>query len=117
MKRTVSRVEAAIECDKERHVVLHQRPGAIINPGEVEIDRLLAEDCLAGARGRFDDRSMGARRRADDDGIDARVGERLGKVRGHACAVLVGQRLAGGGIEIDHPRELRIGTSRDIGRV
>ena len=49
--RRVAGVEAAVEADLERHAGRRHRGQRAVDLGQVERDRLLAEDRLAGARG------------------------------------------------------------------
>ncbi len=66
----VSRVEAPVEPDMEHHPGgLHGGEGDV-DLGEVERDRLFAEDRHPGARRRRDQFDVGVGARADGDGID-----------------------------------------------
>ena len=63
-----------------------------VDLGQLERDRLLAEDRLAGARGGHDQVGVGLGARADRHGVDGRVGEQLVDRRVRARA----DRLRGG---------------------
>jgi hypothetical protein len=64
------RIEAAVEADHQLALGLINHLDAGLDPGDVEIDRLFAEDRLAGAGKTLDQVGMGVGRRADDDGVD-----------------------------------------------
>jgi hypothetical protein len=71
----------------------------------VEIDRLFAEDRLAGAGEALDQVGMGVGRRADDDGVDILGGE--DRVDGaDVAAILIGNRLRRGGHGVGHGHQL-----------
>ena len=63
-------IEAAIEADHQRRAGLLDDFEAGADALDVEIDRLLAEDGLAGARGALDQIGVRVGRRADRDGVD-----------------------------------------------
>src|SRR5207248_8966005 len=81
------------------------------------VHRLFAKDRVARARGGLDDRGVGARRRADDHGANVRIGERLRQVACRARAVFSRERPSRREVEIDHPREPRLGMRRQVRRV
>jgi hypothetical protein len=66
----VRRVEAAVEPDLQRHAGVGDLRQGEVDGSEVERDRLLAEDRLAGPSGTADEGSMGLGGRADRDGVD-----------------------------------------------
>lgn len=88
LQRGEIRVEAAVEADHQRLARFLDRRQAAADAGGVEIDRLLAEHGLAGRDSLLDQIGMGVGRRADQDGVDRRIGEdrlrarRLGAGRG-----------------------------------
>jgi hypothetical protein len=63
-------IEAAVEADHQRGLGLVDDLQAVAHPGDAEIDRLFAEDRLAGAGKFFDETGMGVGRGADDHGVD-----------------------------------------------
>ena len=70
--RSEMRIEAAVEPDHQRRARFPHHREAFFDPLHIEIDRLLAEDRLAGAGEALDQVGMGVGRRADDDRIDIR---------------------------------------------
>ncbi len=101
------RVETPVEANAEGHLGLRERRAAGIDLRQVQIDRLLAKNCLARARCGLEDRRVRAWRRADDHRTNVRVGQGFGQAVGGARAVLLCERLARGDIEIDDPGEAR----------
>ena len=78
----VTRVEPTLEADLHRQARL---PPQIDDPGglgQVEGDRLLAPDRLAGPERRLDERRVGAGRGNDHDRLDVRVVDRLDRIFG-----------------------------------
>ena len=75
--RRVGGVEAAVEADLERHAGRVDGGQRAVDLGEVERHRLLAEDRLAGLRGRDDQVGVGVGRRADRDRVDVGRAEQL----------------------------------------
>ena len=67
--------KTAVECDHQRHPALLRDGSTGRGAAAVEIERLLAEDRLAGAGRRFDQIGMGVGRARDQDRIDGRVGQ------------------------------------------
>ena len=63
-------VEAAVEADHQRRAGLSDHFEAGADAIDVEVDRLLAEDRLAGAGGALDEIGVGVGRRADGDRVD-----------------------------------------------
>ena len=114
MQRAMAGVVAAVETDVERHLRLGHDASAIVHALHVEIDRLLAEDRLARARGALDDRRVRARRRADQHGAHGGIGERLVELRRESRAMLVRERAARCLVQVNHPREPGIGVRRDV---
>ena len=114
LERPEARVEAAVEGDHERHFGLSHRRQALIDAVERQVDRLFAEDGLAGAR--RGDGKLGVRvgRGRDDDRVDGRVPERLRSVR-DLSAVLVGKRLRGLWVDVDDVAQTRSAVERKIG--
>ncbi len=110
-------IEAAVESDVERNTRLCEHSSAGIDPSQVQVHRLFAKDRLAGARGGLDDRRVGARWRADDDGVEIGIGQRGRKIASGPGAILLAERPRRGKVEIDHPREPRLGMRRQVGRV
>ena len=78
----------------------------------LEVDRLFAEDRLAGAGEGLDQVGMGVGRGADHHGVDVLRREDLLDAADGA-AVLVGNRLRGGGKGIGHSDEFCIGVAGD----
>ena len=78
-----------------------------LDAGDVEIDRLFAEDRLAGAGKALDQVGMGIGRRADDDGVDIRW--RLDRLDGADLAAIGrGDRVGGRWKGVGHGDELGI---------
>jgi hypothetical protein len=101
LERRERRVEAALEADHADHAGLLHGVGAGARAIHREIDRLLAEDGLAGTGRARDEIGVGVGRRADHDGADGLVAQR--GFRAHDLrAMLVGQRLRGRGVDVDH---------------
>ena len=97
-------IEAAVEADEQRHAGLVDGGEAGAGALEVEVDRLLAEDRLAGPGRGLDEIGVGICRRADNNGGDFRIGERRVAV-GHPGADGGGQVLRGGCVHVDHVLE------------
>src|SRR5215469_9458290 len=64
------RIEAAVERDHQGHPACFGHGGASLGAAAVEIERLLAEDRLAGAGRRLDEIRVGVGRACDQDRID-----------------------------------------------
>src|SRR5437762_2916755 len=64
------RVEATVEADHQRHAEFQRDGDARLGPPPIEINRLFAEDRLAGARRGFDQVGMGVGRAGDHHRID-----------------------------------------------
>ncbi len=109
----VARIEAPVEADREGHLGLRQDAGSAVDLGEVEIDRLLAEDRLAGAGRAADQLGMGMGGGADHHRAQLTVGQCLLQADDRR-AMLVGQHIGGDRIEIDHVFEPRLGMGRDV---
>ena len=103
MQRAVSRIEAPVEADAKRHTGPRQNVRARVDTRHVEIDRLLAEDRLAGLRRRLNDSRVRAGRCADDDRAQGGIGQRLREVAPCTRAVLFSQRVRRVEIEVDDP--------------
>jgi hypothetical protein len=67
------RVEAALEADHAGHTGGLHRAGARAHPRDRQIDRLLAEDVLAGCGGAADQVAVRIGRRRDGHHVDRRV--------------------------------------------
>ena len=106
------RIEAAVEADHQLYTGLPDHLQAIPDAGKRQVDRLLAEDCLARAREALDQVCMGVGRRADDDRIDILRG--LDFVdRADLAAIPVGDRLRRLLEGIGDGDEARIGIGGD----
>jgi len=93
-----ARVEAPVEAHQHGHARGPDRRDAALDALHRQVDRLLAEDRLADARGALDQVGMRVGRAGDDDRVDRRVGEGGLRVR-HPGAVARGER--GGGVDVD----------------
>ena len=81
--------------------------------GQVERQRLLAQDVAAGGRGGLDDRAVVDRRDRDQHRIDARRADRVERVReGCGPADLVGQPAGRGPIDITDRHDPQLGCAR-----
>ncbi len=103
-----ARVEAAVEADQQRHARLLGDLEAGIDAGEAEVDRLLAEDRLAGLGRPLDQVGVGVGRAGDGQ-------RRLG--RRDLGAVFAGERLGGRLVDVDDIAERRAGMGGDVGGV
>ena len=111
-------VEAAVEPDlKLDPGLLHGGQGRV-NPAQVEVNRLFAEDVLPGGGGLLGDLGVGVGGRGDDDGVNRRVVEQRAIVRdGDGRAELGGlsdsrSLLRGGEVDVGHGDQ---GRARDAG--
>jgi hypothetical protein len=77
LERGEGRIEAALEADQAGFSGGVDDLLALARPAEVEVDRLLAEDMLAGSGGALDEVGVGVGRRADEHGVNATVGKDL----------------------------------------
>ena len=100
------RIEAAVEADHQRRAGLLDRAEAGLDAGAREIDRLLAEHRLAGARAALDQIGMGRGGRADQNGVD--VGALDDVVEGGNLGARCGGKLLRGG-------RMRIGDRDEAG--
>ena len=106
-------IEAAIEADHQRRAGLLDDFEAGANALDIEMDRLLAEDRLFGARGALDEIGVGVGRRADGDGVDVLRGEdRVDFAR--PCPRRLGQGRRRRGIRVGDESHLAVGARRDI---
>ena len=110
------RIEPAIEPDHQRHTALGDDRKTCLGAPPVEVERLLAENGLAGTRRRFDQIGVGIRRASDDDGVDRRIGKGRG-LRTHYRGVTARQAFRGGAIDIGDRGKARSWMARDILRV
>jgi hypothetical protein len=110
------RVEAAVERDHQRHPALLRHRGAGSRAAAVEIERLLAEDRLAGTGRRFDQIGMGVGRAGDQDRIDTRVGQRF-RLAAPNRTVPFRQPLRRCSVSVDDRVQSRLGVGSDIGSV
>ena len=107
-------VEAAVEADLDRHAQAADLAPAGIDLGDVEVDRLLAQDGLAGlGRGR-DQLDMGVGRGRDQHGIDAAVAQRLAHRAGDPAAMRLGHRHRRRALDVERPGQLGLGVRRQI---
>ena len=106
------RIEAAVEADHQHSIGLLDHGQAFFDALDVEIDRLLAEDRLAGPGETLDEIGVGVGRRADDDGVDV-LGLLDGIDRAHFGAIGGSQfrRRLFEGIGHGHEFGLRVGTN------
>ena len=88
----------------------------VLRARDREVDRLFAEDLLAGRRRREDQVGVGVGVRADQHRADRLVGEHL-RGRRRLRAVLGGERRRGLAVGVDHVLEPRAGLARDVARV
>ena len=77
LERGEGRIEAALEADQTSFSGRVDDLLALARPAEFEVDRLLAEDMLAGSGGALDEVGVGVGRRADEHGVNATVGKDL----------------------------------------
>ena len=73
----------------------------------VEIDRLLAEDRLAGARGAFDQIGVHVGRRADRDRVDILGDARIASIAATWAPVASASACGGGAVGVGDQRDLR----------
>ena len=106
-------IEAAIEANHERRAGLLDHFKASADAVNVEVDRLLAEDRLLGARGPFDEIGVGVGRRANGDGIDLLGGEDRVDF-GDLGACRLGQDRGRRWIRVGDESDLAVGARRDI---
>ena len=83
---------------------------------DVEVDRLLAEDRLAGAGGALDEVGVGVGRRADGDRVDVLGGEDRVDV-GDLGARGLGQGGGGRRVGVGDESDLAVGARRDVAAV
>jgi len=116
LERGERRVVAALEPDHARDLGLGDRRGARARALEVEVDRLLAEDRLAGRRRAQDQVGVRIGARRDHDGIDAGVGEDPLEVAGGG-AELRGEFVGGQRDGVAHEAQLHAGLAGQVGAV
>ena len=112
------RVEPAVEAEDDRNRggtgLLPQR----VDAGDVQVDRLLAQDRDAGVDGSADQVDVGRGRRGDDDGVDVAGVEHLGGIGGHPSgAVLLRCRFRPVDEGIADPMKGGLGHRRHTRRV
>jgi hypothetical protein len=101
-------IEAAVEADHQRGAFGVDDLEAGLDPLDVEIDRLFAEDRLAGPGEALDQIGVGIGGRADDDGVD--IGGGFDGLDGaHFGAILAGQVSGGLGHGIGNGDEPGLG--------
>ena len=106
------RVKAAVEADHQHGLGVAHDLEAGLDTGQRQIDRLFAEDRLAGLGEFLDQVGMGVGRRADHDGVDVLGGQnRLD--RANLAAVLISNRLSGGRHGVGHGDQLGTGMAGD----
>lgn len=98
-------IEASVEPDHERDGVPGQHLDALVEAAEIEVDRLLAEDRLAGLGGGGDQLEMGVGRRADQHRVEVVTGKRLPRIGGGARAMTGGERARSISRRVDHHRQ------------
>ena len=113
LERDEIRIEAAIEADHQRRAGLPDDFEAGANAADVEVDRLFAEDRLAGARGALDEIGVGVGRRADRDRFDILSGEDRVDV-GDLGARGFGQGGGGGRVGVGDVGDFAVAARRDI---
>ena len=89
---------------------------AAVHPREVEVDGLLAEDRLAGARRRLDQLGMGVGGAGDDDRIHRRISKRRLGVD-HLRPVGRGQILGRLAVDVDDIAQPGAGIDGDVAGV
>ena len=109
------RIEAPIESHHHGGIQRSDLYPAPIDPSQVQVDRLLAEHCLAGAYGSGQQVDVRGRSRGDHDGIDAGVVESGIDIGGDGRAVLLGYFMRSRLDRVVHPGQL--GPGMDIDRV
>jgi hypothetical protein len=77
MHRAEGGVEAAVEADHHRGAEARDLRPALLDLRDVERDRLLAQNCLAGLGGGGDEIDMRIGAGGDQNGVDLRVGQDL----------------------------------------
>ena len=107
--RLMGGVETAVEADLERDAGARDLGERAVELLEVERDRLLAQDRLAGRRRAGDQVGMGGRARADRDSVDVLGSENVVDTDRDVHAELVGDRARGVG------RGVADGGERDTG--
>jgi hypothetical protein len=106
-------IEAPVEADQHLHAGLAHLGEAGIHAGEREVDRLLAEDRLAGPRGGDHQIRMCVGGGGDDHRADLRIGQsRLRAAR--PGAVFRGQRLGRLPVHIHHMPQRRAAARREV---
>ena len=106
-------LEVAVKAAVEANLILHARALDLVEHDldlvQIVVDRLFAEDVLAGARRLDGDRRVRIRRRADEHGLDVRVFEDLVVVVvpvGHV--ELLRQLLGRRGVDVGNGDQLRV---------
>ena len=110
------RVEAPVETEHERNARLCRDVEAGLRALAVEIEWLLAEHRLLGARRRLDERGVSVGRARDEHGVDARVGER-GRGIANRGAISLSQGLRRRAIHVHHGLEPSLRVLRDVAGV
>jgi hypothetical protein len=116
LQRAEARIEAAVEADEHRHAGLFDLLDAGIHFGKREIDRLFAEDRLAGARRGDGEPRVRIGGGGDEHGAGLAVGERFALAR-HLGTVPRGELLRRLGIDVDdvaQPHVLHGGDVRGV---
>jgi hypothetical protein len=116
--RLLDRVEgwivAPVEADLDRHAQGPDLVPAGVDLGDVEVDRLLAQDRLAGPGRGGDQLDVRVRGRGDQDGLDRRIGQHLGDAAGRLAAVLLRHSLGRGPVHVVGPEQRRLGMGGQI---
>jgi len=106
-------IEAPVEAYHQRHAAFADDRKARLGAPPVEVERLLAEDGLAGAGRRLDEIGMGVGRAGDDDGMDRTIGK--DRDLGPDLATVAPRQLLGRGrIDIDDRTKTSRGMAGDI---
>ena len=106
-------IEAPVEAYHQRHAAFGDDRKGCFGAPPVEVERLLAEHGLTGARRRLYEVGMGVGGAGDDDGLDCRIGKHRG-FRPDCRAIAARQPLGRGAIYIDDRAETGPGMARDI---
>ena len=106
-------VESTIEADHERYAVFANCTQSLVNLADVQADRLLAKDRLAGGRRPGDQLDVRVSTTADGHGIDGVGFQNL--IDGHhRCAQRISDLRCGGIVDIEHGGHLgAVGFIRD----